>query len=69
MKFQLKFYITYKISVKFKERQFKELLEAKEILSDPIKRDKYDRWLNSDIFMSWKEWAKFTEKNQMVTRI
>jgi hypothetical protein len=43
------------------------LLEAKETLTDPKLREKYDAWLNSGMcMMGWKEWLHFTEKNQTV---
>jgi DnaJ family protein C protein 12 len=47
--------------------KFKQLLEAKETLSDPIMRQKYDQWLNSGgLGMLWKDWLNFTTKNQTV---
>ena len=50
------------------EKQFKLLLEAKEALTDPVVREKYDMWLNSGVYMPWKNWINFTTKNQTVMR-
>ena len=48
------------------QNQFKELLEAKEILCDSKMRSKYDTWLNSGMNMTWKDWLNFTNKTQTV---
>ncbi|CAF2122569.1 unnamed protein product [Rotaria magnacalcarata] len=44
--------------------QFKQLQEAKEILSDDVKRKAYDHWRNSHITISWKTWQSITERSQ-----
>uniref|UniRef100_A0A023F8Q1 J domain-containing protein n=1 Tax=Triatoma infestans TaxID=30076 RepID=A0A023F8Q1_TRIIF len=43
------------------EAKFQKLKEAKEILSDPEKRKNYDKWRNSGISMSYKQWVGMKE--------
>lgn len=42
------------------------LLEAKETLTNQSQRNKYDFWLNSGIYISWKEWLKLNNGNKQV---
>ena len=37
--------------------QFKRLTKAKEVLTDPESRAKYDRWKRSGISMSYEDWC------------
>ncbi|CAF1242573.1 unnamed protein product [Rotaria magnacalcarata] len=48
--------------------QFKQLQEAKEVLSDDVKRKAYDHWRNSHITISWKTWQSITERSQPTIR-
>ncbi|XP_014253103.1 J domain-containing protein [Cimex lectularius] len=43
------------------EAKFQKLKEAKEILTDPEKRKNYDKWLNSGIAISYKQWLGMKE--------
>lgn len=42
------------------------LQEAKEILCDPEKKANYDKWRNSGIAMSYKQWVGMKEHVQQV---
>ncbi len=47
--------------------RFKELLEAKETLTDAGRRRKYDCWLSAGLGMGWDEWQRiFAGKKQPV---
>ncbi|CAF3450565.1 unnamed protein product [Rotaria socialis] len=48
--------------------QFKQLQEAKEVLSDDVKRKAYDHWRNSHITIPWKTWQSITERSQPVRK-
>ncbi|XP_014292537.1 J domain-containing protein [Halyomorpha halys] len=43
------------------EVKFQKLKEAKEVLCDPEKRKNYDKWRNSGISMSYKQWLGMKE--------
>lgn len=43
------------------EAKFQKLKEAKEILCDPEKRANYDKWRNSGISISYKQWLGMKE--------
>ncbi|KAJ8875865.1 hypothetical protein PR048_023768 [Dryococelus australis] len=43
------------------EIKFQLLKEAKEILCDPEKRSNYDKWRNSGIAISYKQWVGMKE--------
>ncbi|RZF42935.1 hypothetical protein LSTR_LSTR000558 [Laodelphax striatellus] len=43
------------------EAKFQQLKEAKEILCDPEKRANYDKWRNSGIAISYKQWLGMKE--------
>ncbi|KAM7361397.1 dnaJ domain-containing protein isoform 2-T3 [Cochliomyia hominivorax] len=43
------------------EAKFQKLKEAKETLCDPEKRANYDKWRNSGIAMSYKNWLGMKE--------
>ncbi|KAG7202168.1 hypothetical protein KM043_015850 [Ampulex compressa] len=43
------------------ERKFQQLKNAKEILCDPEKRSNYDKWRNSGIAISYKQWLGMKE--------
>ncbi|KAL1123511.1 hypothetical protein AAG570_002588 [Ranatra chinensis] len=40
---------------------FQKLKDAKETLCDPMKRKNYDKWRNSGIAMSYKQWLSMKE--------
>ncbi|XP_019870005.1 J domain-containing protein isoform X2 [Aethina tumida] len=46
------------------EQKFQQLKEAKEILCDPEKKANYDKWRNSGIAMSYKQWVGMKEHVQ-----
>ncbi|XP_041788179.1 J domain-containing protein [Anopheles merus] len=46
------------------EAKFQQLKEAKEILCDPEKRASYDKWRNSGIQISYKNWLGMKEHVQ-----
>ncbi|ALC47621.1 jdp [Drosophila busckii] len=50
------------------EAKFQSLKEAKETLCDPEKRAVYDKWLNSGISMSYKQWLGMKEHVGQVRR-
>ncbi len=39
-------------------RRFKELLIAKETLTDEVERKNYDCWLNSGLLVNWEDWKR-----------
>ncbi|CAG9857760.1 unnamed protein product [Phyllotreta striolata] len=41
--------------------KFQQLKEAKEVLCDPQKRSNYDKWRNSGISISYKQWLGMKE--------
>jgi len=43
------------------EAKFQQLKEAKEILCDPERRANYDKWRNSGISISYKQWLGMKE--------
>lgn len=43
------------------EQKFQQLKEAKEILSDPERRQLYDKWKNSGLKISYKNWIGMKE--------
>lgn len=43
------------------ERIFQQLQEAKEILCNPEKRQMYDKWRNSGLQISYKNWIGMKE--------
>lgn len=43
------------------EEKFQKLKEAKEILCDPEKRCNYDKWRNSGIAISYKQWVSMKD--------
>jgi DnaJ-class molecular chaperone len=43
------------------EKKFQQLKEAKEILCDPEKRQMYDKWRNSGLQISYKNWIGMKE--------
>ncbi|CAA9993707.1 unnamed protein product [Nesidiocoris tenuis] len=43
------------------EAKFQKLNEAKDVLTDPEKRKNYDKWKNSGIAMSYKQWLGMKE--------
>lgn len=43
------------------EMKFQQLQEAKEVLCDPEKRSNYDKWRNSGIAISYKQWVGMKE--------
>ncbi|XP_075215941.1 dnaJ domain-containing protein [Lycorma delicatula] len=43
------------------EAKFQQLKEAKEVLCDPEKRANYDKWRNSGISISYKQWLGMKE--------
>ncbi|GAB1606601.1 dnaJ homolog subfamily C member 12-like [Argonauta hians] len=43
-------------------KRFTKLQVAKDVVSCPEKRKKYDQWLNSGLAMSFKEWLAITDK-------
>ncbi|GLG99304.1 J domain-containing protein [Gryllus bimaculatus] len=43
------------------EAKFQKLKEAKETLCDPEKRKNYDKWRNSGIAISYKQWVGMKE--------
>ncbi|XP_066959580.1 J domain-containing protein [Macrobrachium rosenbergii] len=49
------------------EAQFQKLQVAKDTLTDPEKRAKYDRWLNSGILVSYETWCGM--KQHMTTNL
>lgn len=44
--------------------KFKELQEAKEVLTDPAMRKKYDNWLNSGLNLPFKKWLELNKTGQ-----
>ncbi|XP_039958988.1 J domain-containing protein isoform X1 [Bactrocera neohumeralis] len=50
------------------EAKFQRLKEAKETLCDPEKRANYDKWRNSGIAMSYKNWLGMKEHVGQVRR-
>uniref|UniRef100_A0A1A9VVH1 J domain-containing protein n=1 Tax=Glossina austeni TaxID=7395 RepID=A0A1A9VVH1_GLOAU len=50
------------------EAKFQKLKEAKETLCDPEKRANYDKWRNSGIAMSYKNWLGMKEHVGQVRR-
>lgn len=43
------------------EKKFQQLKEAKEILCEPEKRQLYDKWRNSGLQISYKNWMGMKE--------
>lgn len=43
------------------EKKFQQLKEAKEILCEPEKRQMYDKWRNSGLQISYKNWMGMKE--------
>lgn len=43
------------------EKKFQQLKEAKEILSDAEKKQMYDKWRNSGLQISYKNWIGMKE--------
>nr|CAD7578557.1 unnamed protein product [Timema californicum] len=43
------------------EAKFQKLKEAKETLCDPAKKSNYDKWRNSGISISYKQWLGMKE--------
>lgn len=43
------------------EQKFQQLKEAKEILCDPEKRQNYDKWRNSGLQITYKNWVGMKE--------
>lgn len=48
-----------------KEKEFQSLQMAKSVLTDPVKRKDYDRWRNSGLSISYKDWV--AKKNSVQT--
>lgn len=43
------------------EKKFQQLKEAKEVLCDPEKRQMYDKWKNSGLQITYKNWIGMKE--------
>lgn len=51
----------------FAAKRFIMLQIAKDVLSCPGSRKKYDQWLNSGLAISFKEWCSMTDKTHSVS--
>lgn len=46
------------------EQRFKQLQEAKSVLTNPESRKNYDKWLNSGVRVSFESWLAMNSKGQ-----
>jgi len=46
---------------------FKKLQVARDVLTDPIKREEYDRWRRSGMAVSYNKWKELGESTRAVS--